>query len=61
MFKLEHNEALVLIQLIEVNSFQGKDVEMIAKLIGKIRREADKTAPRPDVDVTSDGWVDGKV
>jgi hypothetical protein len=60
MFKLEHSESLVLIQVLEATSFQGKDVEMVAKLIGKIRREAEKTAPRPDVDVTTDaGWVDG--
>ena len=60
MFKLEHNEALVLLQMIEANSFQGKDIPMLAKLIGKLQREAEKTAPRPDVDVTTDaGWVDG--
>jgi len=52
MFKLEHNEALILIQIIEANQFQGKDVEFIAKLIGKIKREAQKTAPRVDEDVT---------
>ena len=60
MFKLEHNESLVLVQVLEATSFVGKDVEMVAKLLGKIRREAEKTAPRPDVDVTTDaGWVDG--
>ena len=52
MFKLEHNEALVLLQIVEANQFQGKDIPMIAKLIAKIQREAEKTAPRPDVDVT---------
>jgi hypothetical protein len=52
MFKLEHNEALVLLQIVEANQFQGKDIPMIAKLIAKIQREAAKTAPRPDVDVT---------
>ena len=52
MFKLEHKEALVLIQIIEANQFQGKDIEYIAKLIGKIRREAEKTAPRVEEDVT---------
>jgi hypothetical protein len=58
MFKLEHNEASVLIQVLEATSFSGKDVEMIAKLIGKIRREEEKTAPRPEVDVTAtDEWV----
>ena len=60
MFKLEHAEALVLLQIIEANSFGGKDIPMVAKLIGKLQREAAKTAPRPDVDVTADaGWVDG--
>ena len=60
MFKLEHHEALVLLQMIEANQFQGKDIPMLAKLIGKIQREIEKTAPRPDVDVTTDaGWVDG--
>ena len=60
MFKLEHQEALVLLQIIEANQFQGKDVPMLAKLIAKIQREIAKTAPRPDVDVTTDtGWVDG--
>ena len=60
MFKLEHSEALVLLQIIEANQFSGKDIPMIAKLIAKIQREAEKTAPRPDVDVTTDaGWVDG--
>ena len=58
MFKLEHQEALVLIQIIEANSFGGKDIPMIAKLIGKLQREAQKTAPRPDEDVTSEEWVD---
>ena len=59
MFKLEHKEALVLLQIIEANSFGGKDIEMIAKLIGKLQREAEKTAPRPDVDVTKDEeWVE---
>ena len=60
MFKLEHHEALVLLQMIEANQFQGKDIPMLAKLIAKIQREAEKTAPRPEVDVTTDGgWVDG--
>ena len=59
MFKLEYQEALVLIQIIEANSFGGKDIPMIAKLIGKLQREAQKTAPRPDVDVTKDEeWVE---
>ena len=60
MFKLEHSEALVLLTIIEATQFGGKDVPMLAKLIAKIQREAEKTAPRPEVDVTTDGgWVDG--
>jgi len=58
MFKLEHNEAMVLIQIIEANSFKGVDIEMIAKLIGKIKREATKTAPRAETDVTTEEWSD---
>ena len=58
MFKLEHQEALVLLHIIEANQFSGKDIPMLAKLIAKIQREMEKTAPRPDVDVTTE-WVDG--
>ena len=57
MFKLEHHEALVLLQMIEANSFGGKDILMLAKLIAKIQREAKKTAPQPDTDVTEEEWV----
>ena len=57
MFKLEHHEALMLLQMIEANSFGGKDILMLAKLIAKIQREAEKTAPRKDTDVTEE-WVD---
>ena len=59
MFKLEHHEAIMLLQIIEATQFQGKDIPMLAKLIGKLQREMEKTAPRPDVDVTNEGWVDG--
>ena len=59
MFKLEHHEAVMLLQMIEVNQFQGKDVPVLAKLIAKIQREAQKTAPQPDMDVTEE-WVDPK-
>ena len=59
MFKLEHQEAQVLLQIVEATQFSGKDIPMMAKLIAKIQREAEKTAPRPDVDVTDGGWVDG--
>ena len=57
MFKLEHNEALVLLQIIEATQFAGKDIPMLAKLMAKIQREAQKTAPQPDEDVTED-WID---
>ena len=30
---------------------------MIAKLIGKIKREAQKTAPRVETDVTTEEWA----
>jgi len=60
MFKLEHNEAMVLLQIIEANQFSGKDIPMLAKLIGKLQREIEKTAPRPDADVTEE-WVDPKI
>ena len=54
MFKLEHQEALVLLQIIEANQFQGKDIPMLAKLIGKIQREIEKTQP------PGDEWVGEK-
>jgi len=54
MFKLEHNEAMMLLQIIEATSFQGKDVPVMAKLIGKLQREMEKTAPRMDEDVTEE-------
>jgi len=53
MFKLEHHEAIVLIQVIEANTFEGKDILMIAKILEKIHREKDKTAP------DKDKWVEG--
>ena len=59
MFKLEHVEAQVLLPIIEANSFTGKDIPMMAKLIAKIQREAKKTAPAPPEDVTEE-WVDPK-
>ena len=59
MFKLEHDEALVLLQIVEANTFSGKDIPMLAKLIGKLQREMEKTAPREDTDVTEE-WQDGK-
>ena len=43
--------------IIEANQFAGKDIEVMAKLIGKIKREAQKTAPRVEEDVTSEEAV----
>jgi hypothetical protein len=54
MFKLEHDEAVVLLQIVEANTFSGKDIPMLAKLIGKLQREMQKTAPRVDTDVTEE-------
>ena len=54
MFKLEHDEAMVLLQIVEANTFSGKDIPMLAKLIGKLQRELQKTAPRTDEDVTEE-------
>ena len=47
----------MLLTIIEATQFGGKDVPMLAKLIAKIQREAKKTAPRKDTDVTEE-WVD---
>ena len=53
MFKLEHHEAVVLIQVIEANSFEGKNILMVEKILEKLMREKDKTAP------DKDEWVEG--
>ena len=45
MLKLEHNECTILLSILEVTSFQGKDVPMLAKIIEKLQKEAVKTAP----------------
>jgi hypothetical protein len=55
MFKLEHNEAMVLLQLIEVSQFLGKDIPMIGKIIEKLQREAIKTQP------PGEEWSEGQV
>jgi len=59
MFKLEHKEAMVLLQIMEANQFSGKDIPMLAKLIGKLQREMEKTAPRVETDVTEEWQEDG--
>ena len=57
MFKLEHHEAIMLLQIIEANQFQGKDIPLVAKLMEKLIKEMKKTAPlNPD----EKGWVDGQ-
>ena len=45
MLKLENNECNILLSILEVTSFQGKDVPMLAKIIEKLQKEALKTAP----------------
>ena len=55
MFKLEHDEAVMLLQIIEANSFSGKDIPAIAKLITKLQREAVKTAP---AGTTTEDWIE---
>ena len=45
MLKLEHNECNILLAIVEVSSFQGKDVPDMAKIIEKLQKEALKTAP----------------
>ena len=57
MIKLEHSEAMMLLNIIEANQFSGKNIPALAKLIGKLQRELQKTAPQPDTDVTEE-WVD---
>ena len=42
MLKLENNEVNVLLAMIEVSTFQGKDIPAIAKIIEKLQNEAIK-------------------
>ena len=42
MLKLENGEVNVLLSMIEVSTFQGKDVPVIAKIIEKLQNEAVK-------------------
>ena len=42
MLKLENGEVNVLLAMIEVSTFQGKDVPVIAKIIEKLQNEAVK-------------------
>ena len=45
MLKLEHDECNTILSIIEVSSFQGKDIPTMAKIIEKFQKEAIKTAP----------------
>ena len=42
MLKLENSEVNVLLAMIEVSTFQGKDIPAIAKIIEKLQNEAIK-------------------
>ena len=45
MLKLENIEVNVLLALIENSQFRGKDIPMIMKIIEKLQKEFQKTAP----------------
>ena len=45
MIKLEFNDCVLLLQIIEANQFQGKDIPTIAKLMDKLNKEATKLQP----------------
>ena len=45
MLKLEHNECNILLAILEVSQFQGKDVLDIARIVEKLQKEAIKTTP----------------
>ena len=67
MFKLEQNEAMILLQIIEANQFQGKDILVIAKIMGKLHKELDKMAHSrpshvpPNSKEGQDKWIEGTV
>ena len=42
MFKLKHNEAMVLLQIIEATQFSGKDIPVIAAIMDKLHKEIEK-------------------
>ena len=42
MLKLENGEVNVLLAMIEVSTFQGKDIPVVAKIIEKLQNEAMK-------------------
>ena len=45
MLKLEHVEVNVLLSLIEVGQFRGKDIPLLMKIIEKLQKESIKTQP----------------
>ena len=42
MLKLDLNDTNLMIQLIEISQFKGEHVPLIASILEKLRREADK-------------------
>ena len=46
MIKLEHGEVNILLALIEVSTFQGKDIPVLSKIVEKLQREAIKTSTK---------------
>ena len=46
MMKMDLNEVMILLQIIEANQFQGKDIPVIAKLMEKLQKEAVKLTPK---------------
>ena len=49
MIKLELVECMMMLQMIEVSTFQGKDIPVISKLIEKLKKEAVKLSKREEV------------
>jgi len=45
MMKMDYNEVATLHQILMKVSFEGKDVPMIAKIMEKLRKEAERLAP----------------
>ena len=49
MIKLELVECMMMLQMIEVSTFQGKDIPVISKLIEKLKKEAVKLSKREEM------------
>ena len=49
MIKLEITECMMMLQMIEVSTFQGKDILVISKLIEKLQKEAEKLSKREEM------------